>query len=227
MIQLSSFNVVHYRGINGLTVPQLSKANLITGTNGIGKTALIEAIWLFSGRYHPSLLWNANVQRSFIPPLDPISQLTDGELVLRGQENGIWHEMKFVFERIDGTSTNLTIADAIQQDAKSLPPVVGFIRVYLDGEQANDGPEGIHLTPFGVVLHQSPKASTERSSCVIESTRFQREAPTEYLQRYSNLVREGHKKELVKTFQYSWGKCRGCGDIDRRPRRVLSVGSDY
>ena len=42
---LSSFEAVHYRGISGLSLPRLSPANLITGMNGIGKTALIEAMW--------------------------------------------------------------------------------------------------------------------------------------------------------------------------------------
>ena len=50
MIHLSSFAAVHYRGLDGLSIPRLSAANLVTGANGIGKTALLEAIWLYVGR---------------------------------------------------------------------------------------------------------------------------------------------------------------------------------
>lgn len=201
MVQLSKFSVVHYRGIDGVSLPHLSKANLITGENGVGKTALIEAMWLFTGRYNPSLLWNANVQRTLSSPVDPISRLTNKGVELRGMENGTCHEIKFVFEGIDGASPNIGITGPtglLQEDSKWLPPLVGFIRTYLDGELVKEEPEGVHLTRSGVVRYHSPGALVGRPSCVIESTRFQHETPAEHLQQYSSLVREGLKKELVK-----------------------------
>ena len=51
MIHLSSFAAVHYRGLDGLSIPRLSAANLVTGANGIGKTALLEAIRRYVGRF--------------------------------------------------------------------------------------------------------------------------------------------------------------------------------
>ncbi len=42
MLLLDSLEVMRYRGINGLNLPRLSRANLITGMNGTGKTALIK-----------------------------------------------------------------------------------------------------------------------------------------------------------------------------------------
>ena len=75
MTLLTSFGAVHYRGIDGLSLPRLSHANLVTGVNGIGKTALLEAIWLFTGRYNPMLLWNANVQRSTNPVLESCREI--------------------------------------------------------------------------------------------------------------------------------------------------------
>ena len=93
MTFLTSFQVVHYRGIDGLSLPALTPANLVTGVNGIGKTALLEAIWLFTGRHNPTLLWNANVQRSGEPVLDPVSRLSRGALELHGTENGSHHKL--------------------------------------------------------------------------------------------------------------------------------------
>ena len=52
MTFLNSFEAVHYRGIDGLSFPHLARANLITGVNGVGKTAVLEAMWLFTGRYN-------------------------------------------------------------------------------------------------------------------------------------------------------------------------------
>ena len=38
----------------------------------------------------------------------------------------------------------------------------------------------------------------ERPNCVFDGTRYQQERPADYLYRYSNLVRKGRKKELVR-----------------------------
>ena len=99
MTLLSRFNAVRYRGINDLSL-SLFHANLVTGVNGIGKTALLEAMWLFTGRYSPGLLWNANVQRTTNPVLDPIARLSDGVLEFHGEENGSSHQLKSVYHRI-------------------------------------------------------------------------------------------------------------------------------
>ena len=88
MTFLNSFEAVRYRGIDGLSFPRLARANLITGVNGIGKTAALEAMWLFTGRYNTSFLWNGNVQRSAKTVLDPIARLAKGALELLGVENG-------------------------------------------------------------------------------------------------------------------------------------------
>ena len=44
MTYLNSFEVIHYRGIDALSLPRLSRANLVTGVNGIGKTALLDRL---------------------------------------------------------------------------------------------------------------------------------------------------------------------------------------
>jgi len=53
MVHLSNFSAERYRGIGGLSLPRLTKVNLLTGMNGAGKSALIEAMWLFFGRHNP------------------------------------------------------------------------------------------------------------------------------------------------------------------------------
>ena len=75
MVQLDIFSVWCHRGIVGLFLPRLSKANLITGANGGRKTALIEAMWLFAGRFNPGLLWNINLQRTQTSLANPVSRI--------------------------------------------------------------------------------------------------------------------------------------------------------
>lgn len=200
MIRLNSFNAVRYRGIDGVELPSLSRANLITGENGVGKTALIEAMWLFTGRYNPSLLWNANIQRSSGSILDPVSSLTDGELELRGEENGKSHKIQQSFLKVEGDLPSAKISGPLKDGVKNLPPVVGIIRTCLDGQQAEES-QGLHATPLGSVLFETLDAPAGRPNCVIESAKFQHETSAEYIRRYSDLVRRGRKKDLVEALE--------------------------
>lgn len=195
MLCLSSFEAVHYRGIDGLSLPRLSRANLITGVNGVGKTALIEAIWLFMGRYKPMILWNGNVHRSSNDVLDPIAKLAGSVLELRGTESGSKHEWKATFENVSGTEHTVTESPA--QLPKQLS-VLGRLNTYLDGDLAKGNITGMQTTPRGVVVHENPVPPQFRPNCVIESARWQLTIPNEYLQRYSDIVREGRKQELTK-----------------------------
>lgn len=196
MTHLSSFKAVHYRGIDGLSLSRLSPANLVTGVNGIGKTALLEAMWLFTGRYNPMLLWNANVQRSAGPVLDPVSRLSSGALELHGAENGSRHQMKSVFEKAAEIAVPATTREAKEKNLMQLP-VAGRINTYLDGKLAKGGVGGMQPTPWGVVVHENPVPPKPESSCVIESTKFQLDTSGEYLRRYSDMVRANRKKELT------------------------------
>ncbi len=198
MVHLSSFSAVRYRGIDGVSLCNLKDINLITGANGTGKTSLIEAMWLFTGRYNPHLLWNANVQRLRSTAMNPISRLTDGELELHGVEGTQCHRLRHTFERINGTYPAKTGCGDVQIDVKTMPPVAGLIRTYLDDKPMGESAPVIHMTPHGSVLLPPGENPAGRSSCIIESAGFQHETTAEYLQRYSDLVRDGQKKELVR-----------------------------
>ena len=66
----------------------------------------------------------------------------------------------------------------------------------LDGALAKGSIGGMQPTPGGVVMHENPLPAAARPNCVIEGTRYQLETPGEFLQRYSDLVRENRKQEL-------------------------------
>ena len=200
MTLLSSFKAVHYRGIDGLSLPRLTPANLVTGVNGIGKTALLEAMWLFTGRYNPMLLWNANVQRSTTPILDPVAMLSAGILELHGVENGSRCQVKSVFEKVADIARPATVSSAAEQNLAQLP-VAGRIKAYLNGKPAKGKGGGAQPTPWGLVTYQNPVPPVARPNCVIEGTKFQLETVGEYLQRYSDIVRENRKEELTNAIK--------------------------
>ena len=196
MTLLSSFETVHYRGIDGLSLPCLTRANLVTGVNGIGKTALLEAMWLFTGRHNPMLLWNANVQRSGNSVLDPVARLSRGVLELHGVERGLHHQLRSTFEKIAEIVRPAAFGDVAEQNMMQLP-VTGRIDTYLDGELTKGNIGGLQPTPWGLVEHRNPVSSATRPNCVIEGTKFQVDASGEYLQRYSDMVRENRKEEFT------------------------------
>ena len=200
MTLLSSFKAVHYRGIDGLSLPRLTPANLVTGVNGIGKTALLEAIWLFTGRYNPMLLWNANVQRSTTPVLDPVAMLSGGILELHGVENGSRCQLKCEFEKVADIARPAAISGSPEQNAAQLP-VAGRIKAYLNGKPAKGKAGGAQPTPWGLVTYQNLAPPVARPNCVIEGTKFQLDTFGEYLQRYSDIVRENRKEELTNAIR--------------------------
>ena len=48
----TSFTIENFRLFEKLTVEPLARVNLIAGENNVGKTALLEALWLLSRAQH-------------------------------------------------------------------------------------------------------------------------------------------------------------------------------
>ena len=60
---LTDIKVENFRGIRSLTLGNLGRITLIGGKNGVGKTALLEALWVFSGPDLPELSERINEMR--------------------------------------------------------------------------------------------------------------------------------------------------------------------
>lgn len=59
------FIVKNFRGFEEIKINGLSKINLITGKNNVGKTALLEALFIHIGAYNPQLTIRVNAFRGF------------------------------------------------------------------------------------------------------------------------------------------------------------------
>ena len=59
----NSFKVKNFRGFESLEINNLSRINLIAGLNNVGKTALLEALFLYGGAYNPALTITLNKLR--------------------------------------------------------------------------------------------------------------------------------------------------------------------
>lgn len=59
----SSFEVRSFKCFEDLKIGGLRRINLITGMNNVGKTALLEALFVYSGAYNPELVLRVNSLR--------------------------------------------------------------------------------------------------------------------------------------------------------------------
>ena len=201
MIHLSSFEAIHYRGIDGLSLPKLSRVNLITGANGVGKTALIEAIWLFMGRYNPRLLWNANVQRSTNPIaiVNPVSGLSGDSIELQGTENGRERQWKVIF---DQEPVEQFVPEPHRREDTEAP-FAGRLQMWIDDEKTDAKSDSMHRTPKGTGRYKRPAPPTgERRNAIIEGTRRQLETSKDDLKIYSDMVREGRREDLAHAVNF-------------------------
>ena len=68
---ITELDISNFRHIDQLTVAPLGRVTLISGMNGVGKTALLEALWLFTGANSPGLAMAVDKFRGVSERLDP------------------------------------------------------------------------------------------------------------------------------------------------------------
>lgn len=54
------FKVSNYRCFRELIISELKRVNLIAGMNNVGKTTLLESLFIFAGAYNPELTLRVN-----------------------------------------------------------------------------------------------------------------------------------------------------------------------
>lgn len=57
-LALSSFEIRGFRAFEYLNLDRLGRVNLFVGKNNVGKTCLLEALWVYANQGSPSVLWS-------------------------------------------------------------------------------------------------------------------------------------------------------------------------
>jgi len=65
-----SFNIKHFRGLSDLTIEPIAEINLIAGANNVGKTAVLEALWMHNAPNVPDTALRVNRFRG-LESIDP------------------------------------------------------------------------------------------------------------------------------------------------------------
>lgn len=168
-----NFRVQNFRGFKDLQLNDLARVNLIAGRNNVGKTALLEALFIFINPHSPELMLRVNAIRGFRQV--QIRQTVDAAIVvnsvfrefdaLRGfiVEGNNGEDYRFTVKRVSPETANgiTTLFDAEDIDraassdelAKSIPLEITDI----DGEITTGWiifqPNGLRYTPSSEARH--------------------------------------------------------------------------
>lgn len=95
-----SFSIKNFRCFDELTVEGMGRINLIAGQNNVGKTALLEALWVHSGAVNPDLAVRIEAfrgleQQTLESFLSSLFHGFDRELTIEISSEGDWEDSPF------------------------------------------------------------------------------------------------------------------------------------
>lgn len=209
---ISEISIINYRCFRQIDVKPLGRINLISGKNGVGKTTFLEAVWLLHGRRNPSLVFNPGILRLFRPKSNPLDSLThdhEQAALLEGIDSGERIQIGFN----PGWSGSIEVDDGVappseidtqfefgERDfAQGRPD-----QIFMTGQDKN-GPIDYVMTfrttenGFSADIEPIPTPSGLPSGVIIWPHRVLNQ---EFIDRYSNVVRDGKKPELIEFLKY-------------------------
>ena len=240
---IEQLEAVNYKGLQNFSVEPLVGVNLITGPNGVGKTSLAEALWLFHGRYNPAILWNLHLQRRPTMGPSPLPALGGRPVELRGREDGTSSGVTFDFDEVTQAPTRPTNEGRSQVlvegreafgraagfptssfEPLNLLPRLGRVRAeyvpdgFVYESEAVLGPSGP-----GLVV---PPPQPERPLGVIVT----RDAPfpvaPDTIERFSSVVAQGEKHRLLDVLQLMQPRIRGIEILTQQGAPSLWVDTE-
>ncbi len=200
MAHITAFHAHRYRGISGLRVDDIARFNVLTGPNGVGKTALLEAIWLFHGRRDPTRLWSPTVQRSAKPVIDPVATLAKPPLHLSGAEANETHEWQVSFEATPiapspgfekPPATNG--ADSVEPSFLQRPPR-GSLRCVLDESETNGDRALMEVRNDFISI---PRPQPDGRRAWLQTAATYHDVEKSAVDRFSRLLELGREPELM------------------------------
>ncbi len=212
---LRSFTINNFRCFQQLTVTPLERVNLIAGKNNLGKTSLLEAIFIFINPTNPKVLFQVNRLRG-IPG--------------KGSFEAIEAMRGFLFDQERNKIIELSTAEEKDQ--------TGFLQIFLDESDSEHNPEDPSLFDEDIpgnfpanqslttevrsydrlVLEYQDKTDEKNTSRVYWQAGYQartrREkfplgiyitsstrSPKEDAERFSKLERVGRQAEILETLR--------------------------
>ena len=239
----TSFSIKNFRCIKDLTIEPLARVNLIAGKNNMGKTALLEALWVYSGPNHPDLGNRLARFRGVLAQdpgrfmydlfynFDPQHKITLSAKGINRVDEGVLN--------IDLKSSDSVVTTVSTSDSPSTPPRgaqetdvsavsdAAIVLDYTDGEGQNYVSSGWWVRSEGQALQLGTNvpmmfanegiagqvARMPSRPSTIFLSARQRTGPDEDVRRFGNAELEGYANRLATCL----------GRVDDRIKRLLTI----
>lgn len=210
---LRSLNVKNFRLFDDLNISRFDQINLIAGKNNVGKTALLETIFLLLGAGNSSLAFRINLLRGIKSVLlDPNEiwgwlfnnrRIEKPIMISCKDEQKVEHHLKLVLTR--------STTEQYRPDQSKIEPITGAVTstaagtekldLNLEYYQNNSAPQKTKARiENNQITFETPPALPFPFSILIAST--ERISPEENAQRFSQLEAAGKEKDIVEILKF-------------------------
>lgn len=212
---LRSFNLKNFRCFQDFTLEPLERLNLIAGKNNVGKTSLLEAIFIFINPTNPESLFQINrlrgIPRSgrfedieeirgffFDQDLDKVIELSSVEEnnVQRSLQICLDKSEKFQREQLTIFDDDTVLSEANESLTTEVRAYDTLVLEYHDQNRRRD-PSRISLTADGRFIGRYRRERFPLGIYLTSSTR----SPKEDAERFSNLERVGRQDEVLESLR--------------------------
>lgn len=234
-------HIKNFRGLRDVAIDDLARVNLFVGPNGIGKTSLLEALWLSEGPSNPALSRNIANLRGFNPVPSTSQDLWHSLFHNLSPENPI--EVENV--GIDGTKSMLRISLSrpsvtrvssetedtqgeapMHSAATSEIPVETLQYEYSVGDEEPVITSAV-LFPGGMGMQIHGESRVTKPTTIILSARRETN-PEELGERFTKVYESGGMEKVSASLQHFVPELRSLylGFVERRPqiRGLMEMG---
>lgn len=207
-----TFKVRNFRGLRNLDIDSLERVNLIAGKNNVGKTALLEALFLHSGPNMPRLsaavndfrgLQNHNMREAFHELFSEFDSEANIELRASGDWGRNNRVLRINLSKTDRSQITLGNADSAELQRMGMTRMISNERIVLeyidensDSFESDGWMIGAHMggftQPVGV---EERLADVENRAVAFYLPSLHKANPPKDAERFSNLsVNRKHRK---------------------------------
>ncbi|MFQ5880500.1 MAG: ATP/GTP-binding protein [Dehalococcoidia bacterium] len=214
-----SFTVRNFRCFRDLTVRPLERVNLVAGMNGLGKTALLEALFLHLGPNNPTLPLKINAFRGMEPYGPYASQMWRslfhlmrlGETIelLSLDDQKVRRSLKIRLaeaapERVP-TTRKERVAPIKEEEEATLPPTPGALTTVAEPRALSlEYEDSAKQKAISQILTEADGFRIDRVPLELPLGIFlsaRRRVGVEDVERFSNFIRMGRQGEVVTTLK--------------------------